>query len=57
MEWGIYDEGRRGWIYPLEKNITAKTAFKRGEWNKMRIEAIGNNLKTWLKRSAMRQFT
>lgn len=45
---GIYDEGRRGWLYPMEKNPTSKTAFKSGDWNKVRIEAIGTSLRTWL---------
>jgi hypothetical protein len=45
---GIYDEARRGWFYPLDLNPAAKTAFKMGEWNTYRIEAIGNTLKTWV---------
>lgn len=45
---GIYDEGRRGWIYPMDRNLASKTAFKAGEWNKLRIEAIGTSLRTWL---------
>ena len=45
---GIYDEARRGWLYPLEYNPTSKSAFKNGEWNSFRIEAIGNSIRTWL---------
>jgi hypothetical protein len=45
---GLYDEARRGWIYPLDLNPTAKTAFKMGEWNTYRIEAIGNEIKSWI---------
>lgn len=45
---GIYDEARRGWLYTMEKNPVAKTAYKKGEWNKVRIEAIGNSIRTWL---------
>jgi hypothetical protein len=45
---GIYDEARRGWLYNLECNPKAKEAFKQGEWNKFRIEAIGNNIRVWL---------
>ncbi|MFZ4581740.1 MAG: 3-keto-disaccharide hydrolase, partial [Paludibacter sp.] len=45
---GIYDEGRRGWLYNLDKNPEAKKAFKAGAWNKVRIEAIGTSLRTWL---------
>lgn len=45
---GIYDEGRRGWLYTMERNPKAKVAFKAGEWNKVRIEAIGTSIRTWL---------
>lgn len=45
---GIYDEARRDWLYPLDLNPAAKTAFKKGQWNKARIECIGNNIRTWL---------
>ncbi len=45
---GIYDEARRGWIYPLSLNPEAQNAFKNGEWNKAKIESIGNYIKTWI---------
>lgn len=45
---GIYDESRRGWLYPLTKNPAAREAFKQGEWNKVRIEAYGNSIRTWV---------
>ena len=45
---GIYDEGRRGWLYPVEYNQAAKKSYKRGQWNKYRVEAIGNSIRTWL---------
>jgi hypothetical protein len=45
---GIYDEGRREWLYPLEYNTEAKTAFKKGEWNAARIECIGNSLRIFI---------
>jgi hypothetical protein len=45
---GIYDEGRRGWLYNLELNPQAKTAFKNNEWNTYRIECIGNSIRTFL---------
>ena len=45
---GIYDEARRGWLYPLDLNPAARTAFKMGEFNHYRIEAIGDEIKTWL---------
>ncbi len=45
---GIYDEARRGWLYPMEYNQAAKKSYKRAEWNKYRVEAIGNSIRTWL---------
>lgn len=45
---GIYDEARRDWLYPLDLNPGAKTAFKQNQWNKARIECIGSNIRTWL---------
>ncbi len=45
---GVYDEARRGWLYPMTKNPDAKNAFRHGEWNKARIEAIGNSIRTWV---------
>jgi hypothetical protein len=45
---GLYDEQRRGWLYPLELNPAGKTAFKNGQWNKYRIEAIGNSIRIWV---------
>jgi hypothetical protein len=45
---GIYDEGRRGWLYNLENNEPARKAFKPNEWNKFHIECKGDSIKTWL---------
>lgn len=45
---GIYDEGRRGWLYPMDINPNGKQAFKKGQWNKYRIECIGNSIRTWV---------
>ena len=45
---GIYDEGRRDWLYPLDLDAKAKGAFKVGEFNHIRIECIGNEMKTWV---------
>lgn len=45
---GIYDESRRGWMYPLSRNPKGRAAFQNGKWNKFHIEAIGNVLKVWL---------
>ena len=45
---GIYDEGRRAWMYPISLNPKAKYAFKNGQWNKIRVEAIGTQINTWV---------
>src|SRR4051812_17050439 len=45
---GIYDEARRDWLYPLEYNPSAKPAFKKGIWNKCRIECIGPSMRTFI---------
>ena len=45
---GIYDEGRRDWIYPLDLNAKAKSAFKVGIYNHIRIECVGNEMRTWI---------
>jgi len=45
---GIYDEARRNWLYPLDLNPDAKSAFKMNEWNLYRIECIGPDIKTFL---------
>lgn len=45
---GIYDEARRNWVYPLTVNPDARTAFRSGQWNKVRIECLGNSIRTWL---------
>ena len=54
---GIYDEARRGWLYPAdgEKGKVGK-AFseqgrklsRNGDWNKLLIIANGPSIKTWL---------
>lgn len=45
---GLYDEARRGWLYPLDMNPKARKAFKQNQWNHYRIEAIGNSIRTWI---------
>jgi Domain of Unknown Function (DUF1080) len=45
---GIYDEGRRLWLYSMEFNDPGKKAFKNGQWNKYRIECIGSHIRTWV---------
>jgi hypothetical protein len=45
---GIYDEARRGWLYPGTLNPSARSLYQLGRWNHLRIEAIGNSLRTWI---------
>jgi hypothetical protein len=45
---GVYDEARRLWLYPLELNTSAKSAYKPEEFNHYKIECIGNEMKTWV---------
>ena len=46
---GIYDQSRRDlFLYPLTRNEKGKNAFKNGVWNKVRVEAIGNTIRTWV---------
>ncbi len=45
---GIYDEARRGWLFTMEKNPAAKSAYTTSAWNHIRIEAIGSTVRTWL---------
>jgi len=45
---GIYDEGRRDWLYIPNVNPEGKKAFKIGDWNRYRIEAMGNTIRTWV---------
>ncbi|UBM58693.1 DUF1080 domain-containing protein [Marinilongibacter aquaticus] len=45
---GIFDEGRSGWKYPLSANPDGQKAFRNGQWNTYHIEAIGQNIRTWI---------
>lgn len=45
---GIYDEGRRGWLYDLKQHPSGRKAFKNNSWNHYRIEAIGTDLRIWV---------
>lgn len=56
---GIYDEGRRSWLYPGKKGGDAaaftkqgRVLFKQGDWNHIRIEAVGDSIKTFLNGTA-----
>jgi hypothetical protein len=45
---GIYDEQRRGWLTNPKDDPKAQKAFKVGEWNRYRVEASGDRLRTWV---------
>ena len=45
---GINDEARRGFIYPLTYNPSARQAFRSGEYNRFRVECSGNVTRTWV---------
>ncbi len=45
---GIYDEARRGWLYPMTLNPEGGKSFKLNDWNHYRIECIGSTIRTWL---------
>lgn len=45
---GIYEEGRRGWLDDLGDTPGARAAFKHDAWNTLRIEAVGDRIRTWI---------
>ncbi|TFH21685.1 MAG: DUF1080 domain-containing protein, partial [Bacteroidia bacterium] len=45
---GIYEEASRGWLYPMACNMEVVGANKRGEWNKIRLEAVGSTIRTYI---------
>jgi len=45
---GIYDEGRRGWLFNLQENEPARKAFKAGDWNQGRIECRKDKINTFI---------
>lgn len=45
---GIYDEGRRDWLYPLSLNPAGQKRLNTGVYNKVRIECKGTETRTWI---------
>lgn len=52
---GVYDEARRGWLFPGLRGGDKEKFTKQGQglyneknWNKIRVEARGNHIRTWL---------
>lgn len=52
---GIYDEGRRGWLFPGRQGgdgkrftVQGQKLYKKGDWNRVRVECRGSRIRTWL---------
>lgn len=45
---GLYEEALRGWLVPIEDNPACRASFKQGDWNTMRIEALGSDLRIFV---------
>jgi hypothetical protein len=45
---GVYEEALRGWLYPVTRNEACRAAFKPDKWNAFRVEAIDNDIRTFL---------
>lgn len=45
---GIYDEGRRGWLYSLSRSPPSRAAFRASDWNHVRLEVIGKSIRSWV---------
>ena len=54
---GIWDEARRRrWLYKTARDSDAAKAYKDEEWNKFRVECIGDTIKTWINGVAVADF-
>lgn len=53
---GIYDEARRGWLFPKKGDDewgkafgdASKNIYKDGEWNLVRVKCEGDSIQTWI---------
>lgn len=47
---GIYGQSAGGWAYPLwlENHSEVRKAIQKDGWNRVTIQAIGTNVKTWI---------
>lgn len=45
---GVYEEGKRGWIYPLTYHPTGKSAYRKDAWNHCRIRCFKNRIQVWI---------
>lgn len=57
---GIYDEARAGWVADIRETGAGEkvaAAWKSGDWNHYKIEAIGNRIRTWVNGVPAADFT
>lgn len=52
---GVYESYGRGWLIQIPEEKEGFLKF--GEWNKMKIRVVGDNVKTWLNGHEMINFT
>src|SRR5882724_8678257 len=45
---GIYEEARRGWLHNVGADPSVSKAFHDNQWNKFRVVANGDSIKTWI---------
>ena len=53
---GIYDEARRGWLFPTKDDAewgkefgeTSKGIWRDGQWNRVRVKCDGDKIQTWI---------
>ncbi len=45
---GIYEESGRKWLADLTRNEPARSAFKQGQWNQLRVVARADEIQTFL---------
>ena len=44
---GLYDEGRRDWLYPMSLHPEAQKMFTLNEYHQLIIECVGHEMRTW----------
>jgi hypothetical protein len=52
---GVYESYGRGWLYQIPDD--QEGFLKMGEWNKMKIQVVGNHVTTWLNGHQMTDLT
>ena len=52
---GIYESYGRGWL--IKPDPEKDKALKMGDWNRMKIKVVGDNVTTWLNGTQMISFT